>query len=344
VTVKLTEDVVVDRAEVDARQAAAEAERLLRLGDAFHQEHPKVPRDQIQPVREADYWIVVLDGNHYKLVLLSPEKAALARVDPRNHDTLLEPAQSIRLPQAPEPPVPPDLVHVAYGFKKICTEALDRFRQDVATWEDLVSPGTEPLSRLRLQYPGITPIPNGQVFNDGGLAELGHAIARVAELRQSVPALEATDRTLVVEATAAIRAAIIAVAPATRKSIRTAGDPALPQRTQTEVNLDAVQDEAVDVLRRALDELAPTIQQLIATTPTFLESALLVLREGVAARGELFVQRECQRLRQGRETGMVVDVQATAAVTRLFLSLGRPVKVPAVAWSLTEPWEPPTLQ
>src|SRR5229473_842822 len=128
------EEVVVDPAEVD---------RALRVGDAFAQEHPKVPRDQIQPMREGDGWIVDLDGVHFKLVMLSPERAAIGRVDPRNHDTLLEPALPVRLPQVPPPPPPQDLVDQAYGFKKTCREALDRFRQDVATWQDLIAPGTE---------------------------------------------------------------------------------------------------------------------------------------------------------------------------------------------------------
>ena len=334
-TTKTAEDVVVDPAEV---------ERIARIGDAFHQEHPKVPRDQIVPVKEADYWIVALDGVHFKLVMLSPEKVAIAKVDPKAHDVLLEPAQPIRLPQAPEPPVPPDLVHVAYSYKARCTGALDRLRQDVGNWQDLVSPETEPLSRLRLQFPGITPSPHGPVYNDGGLAELGHAIARVAELRQIVPALEASARTLVADATAAIRAAITAVTPASRPSIRTAGDPAMPLRSQAVVNLEAVEDEAVDPLRRGLDELGPIIERLTMASLDYLEAALLVVREGTISRGALFVERELARLRQGRETGMVVDVEATRAVTRLFLALGRPVKVPYVAWSLTEPWEPPTLR
>jgi hypothetical protein len=336
VTTKTAEDV-----QVVVHVDLAEAERTLRIGDAFALEHPKVPRDQIVPTREGDAWIVVLDGNHYKLVLLSAEKAAIARVDPLHHDVLLEPAQPVRLPQAPTSPPPPDLVSQAYSFRKICTEALDRFRQDVGAWSDLVAPETDLLTRLRMQYPGITLIPNGQVYNDAGLAELGQTIARVADLGQSVPALEATDRALVMEATAQIRAATIAVNPPTRPTIRTAGESALPNQVTT--NLDDVQDQ-VDKLGRALDELAPTIQQLIATTPDFLDAALLVLRGGVVARGVLFVERECQRLRQGRETGMMVDVEASKIIGRLFLALGRPVNVPAVNWSLTEPWEPPTLQ
>jgi hypothetical protein len=333
-TTKGIEDVAVD---------PVEAERLLRLGDAFAQEHPKVPRSEIQPVREDDHYIVALDGVHWKMTLLSPEKAALARVDVRDHAVLLEPPQPVRLPQAPEPPVPPDLVSQAYGFKKVCKDALDRLRQDVQTWQDLFAPETEPFARLRAQYPGLTPTPHGPVYNDGGLAELSHAIMRVAELRQIVPALEAADRALVVDATAAIRAAIISVTPPTRPSIRTAGDPARPLRTQVEVNLDAVQEDAVDVLHRALDALAPVIERLTMATPDYLEAALLVLREGVMARGTLFIARERERLRQGRETGMAVDVEATTAVTRLFLALGRSLTVPAVFWSLSEPWEPPTL-
>ena len=322
----------------------AEVERLLRLGDAFHQEHPRVPRHQIVPVREGEHFLIVLDDVVWKMTFLSPEKVALAKVDGRDHSVLLEPPLPIRLPQAPEPPPPPDLVHVAYGYKKLCTEALDRVRQDVATWEDLVSPGTEPLTRLRAQYPGITPIPNGQAYNDGGLAALGHAIMRVAQLRETVPALEAATRSLVVDATAAIRTAIISVTLPTRPSIRTAGDPARPLRTQAVMNLDAIQEETVDVLRGALDELTPVIERLTTATPTFLEAALLVLREGVVARGALFVERERERLRQGRDTGMVVDVEASRAVNRLFLALGRAPTVPAVLWSLTEPWEPPTLR
>jgi hypothetical protein len=66
-----------------------------------------------------------------------------------------------------------------------------------------------------------------------------------------------------------------------------------------QVNLDAVEDEAVDPLRRGLDELVPVIERLTTATPDYLEAALLVLREGVVARGALFVQRERELNRPG---------------------------------------------
>jgi hypothetical protein len=330
-------DIGADRARL------IEVERVQRLADAFHQEHPKVARARIQPVKEGEHYLITLDDVVWKMTLISPQKVAVAKVDPRDHAVLLEPPLPIRLLQAPEPPVPPDLVHQAYAFKGACQAALDRLRQDAANWHDIISPGTDPVPRLRSQYPGTIPTPQGPVFNDGGLAELGHGIARVAELLQTVPALAASARTLVADATAAIRTAIISVAPPSRPSIRTAGDPTRPMRTQVEVNLDALQDDPVDTLGRALDELAPTIQTLTDATPGYLEAALLVLREGVVARGVLFVERELARLRQGRDTGLAVEVAATRAVTRLFMALERPFRVPYVAWSLTEPWEVPRL-
>jgi hypothetical protein len=337
----LVEDVAVDAAEVERTRRAAEieAERLLRVGDAFHQEHPKVSRSAIQPVREGDSYIVVLDDLHFKLLLLSPEKVAIGRVDPKNHDILLEPAQSVRLPQAPLPPLPPDLVSVAHSHRRLVTDALDHLRRDVATWEDLVSPAHEPLSRLRAQYPGLTPIPNGQVYNDPGLCELAHAILRVAQLRQTVVDLVTLDRRLVVEASAAIRAAILSTSPPPRASIRTAGEIVAPLRTQVEVNLDAVQAQ-IDTLDRALVELKPTIQTLIDTTPNYLVAALQVLREGRAACCALYLEKARGYLCALRDYRP--EAEATAAVDALARDLGCKLAAPTLTWS-SNLLDPPTL-
>jgi len=338
--------------EVQVDPAAAvkaeliEAETRWAVERAWCADHSRVDPTTVRAVKVADGYTIALDGATFLCTMINAREVGIARVQPHDHQ-LMEPARRVSIPPVPEPPVPPDLVHQAYAFKKASKEARDRLTQDVQAWHDLISPETEPLARLRMQYPGCVPTLNGQAYNDSGLVQLAEAIARVVELRQTVPTLEATDRRLVEDGTTMIRLAISSVTPAASPgSIRMAGESVRPLRSQVEVNLDggegSVQDQ-VDILGRALDELAPTIQRLIEMTPSYLEAALLALREGVVDRGALFVQRERQRLEQGRTTGLAVEVEATRAVTRLFLALERPFKVPYVAWSLTEPWEAPKL-
>ncbi len=349
-TTKVGEDIHVDPAEVErARTAEIEAERTLRVGDAFHVEHPRLRRDQIVPVKEADYWIVALDGVHFKLVMLSPEKVGIAKVDPKAHDVLLEPAQPVRLPQAPTPVPPADLVTQALAYAQPCTEALDQYRNAVANWEQAVEVHAEPtaevyLTRFRGAYPGTIPsvVPGKRLANLDGLVDCGREIIQVVHYARIVPGQGAAARRLGIEATRAIEAALDAVKrPPTKRNLRLAGEPEVGTQTVAETALKTLQAEVIDKLLAGIGTCAPTVAGLQDVTPLFLRCGLQALREGYCAAVAIIQAATAERYLRPLRT-VAFERDATAAVALVAQQLGQEIVVPEIRWP-ADLLEPPRL-
>jgi hypothetical protein len=330
------EMVPVDAAALE-RQAAIEAERIERVGDTFHALHPKLRRETIVPVREAEHYLITVDDVVFKVVWLSPEKLAVGRVDPKDHDVLLEPAQPVRLPRAPEPPPAPSLVALAVAYEERCNQALDQYRNHVANWEQAIGPLTSAegfRARWRDLYPGTIPsvARDKRLANLDGLHEGAQAIITVAGYARTVPAQGTDARRLVIEASTAIETALASVRRPVVKSTRLAGEPDMAMQSSEERRLLKLQGEVVDKLLAGVADLASKVAGLQAVTPIFLSAALHVLREGYCEAVVIIQQATAEKyLRPLRAWGP--EREASALVAALAQEIGQAITAPEIQWS-----------
>ena len=246
------------------------------------------------------------------------------------------------IPFPPPPAVPsPDPIAIALALAARCQEAVKDIRRDGPAWEDLVRETA--LEDLRRRYPGISPLPwpgdweDYKSYNDGGLHDLHLKICESVRLHRTVPPMVATHQQLASEATTAIRAALVQVTTRARPNLRTAGaSRMMTTRPPAENALDDAQEQ-VDVLNRALEEIAAELPRLIEATPKFAVTGLQVLREGRIAACSLYIERQRRELAKLRI--YPAEREAAAAVALLSDQV-----IPELHWNPDDLLEPPTLQ